>query len=574
MAGSRPSAAVIDQWRPEDQTLDRVKGGRNLSLERHRSPDPGRRPRDRHRAARDSGKADVDVAHSSAKHSRVRSRERKRSRSRERRRARVRSRSPSPERAERSTVHRPSRARLPSEDRTSYHRRHGHDSPSSAKRRRSISPSPSRDFHRKRSRRGKGYSPDRSPSPSRIRSAENSHRHSKQEFSSRPSRTERVPPRGSSPAPYFPPPRRRSPSAETHHKASTGKHRRRSRTPDRQYTSRHESSPPRRSSPSLYTHRNKSPHSADKHKRYRDTGGESQSRRDKERNDRSYKRSFRSPSPLPEHRSGSPSRPRSRTRKRGSEAEARHHRSQRSPSRRRSRSPNAVAKSSDHRKDSLKRGAAELGRGKSEISRKRGESAGYDSESRRSFHEDDKMRGGTRPHRPYQDTRNYSHSPPYMTPHQMSPHTQPMYNNGRGGWAAPHYGSNQGYVSCLINLDAFSHNPGLRFTATRRINLHINTAIIRIRPLKAPIIRVPNTVRSPLKCSRDIPPNSIVAVMEGTGGINTTAPNAGIPALLLRSRTRRPRLSHEGVVVTLAICHGPLPPATGADAHRSTSHAA
>lgn len=184
------------------------------------------------------------------------------------------------------------------------------------------------------------------------------------------------------------------------------------------------------------------------------------------------------------------------------------------------------------------------------------------------------MRGGTRPHRGYQDTRNYSHSPPYMTPHQMSPHSQTMYNNGRGGWGGPHYGSNQGYVSCLINIDVCLHISGLRFTATRQINLHISTVIIRTRPPKAPIIRVPNTLRSPLKCSRGIPPNSIVAAMEGIVGIITTVLNVVIPALLLRRRIRRPLLSHEGVVVTSAICHGLLPPATEADAHRSTSPAA
>lgn len=77
---------------------------------------------------------------------------------------------------------------------------------------------------------------------------------------------------------------------------------------------------------------------------------------------------------------------------------------------------------------------------------------------REDYTDDKKMRGSSRPSRPYVDTR-YSHSPSYVPMNQHSPHSQSSYN-GRAGWSGGNYGSHQGSPTHAHSLGQSPYHQG------------------------------------------------------------------------------------------------------------------
>lgn len=444
MAGSTP---LIDQWRPEEPaprtSRGRPAGDRSLSRERGRSPAPPRRGRGHDRNA--AGRQSPSEHTTPASRRLSRTRERERSRSRRPRRSRER-RSPTP-RDPKDDLYRPSRNRAPGGERTSREHRHRHDSPPSAKRRRSISPSSAREHH-KRSKRHRSPSLERSPERPRAAG-----KHTDTTSSPRPSRSDRPATRRSSPDSYVPSStRRRSRSVDSHYRraASPPRHRKRSTSPDRRERARRPESP--RHSPSRrHLHRRRTPSVEDRRRDYRDTGGSS-SRRERDPDVRTSRRSGRSPTPR-SRRSPSPV---SRRRSPPAKSEKRDPHSRLSPRRRASRSPPpAFTTRHKHRAESrASRDSERAARPSRPDSRRsspeRGRSGGYESDTARSAEGDKRMREGYpnqgRPSRPPVDTRSYSHTPPYATPSHASPQSQSPYPGGRGGWGGqqPYYGSHHG----------------------------------------------------------------------------------------------------------------------------------
>ena len=440
MAGSRQPPSLKDQWRSGDTTRDRAKIRSEHPRERHRSPDPGFR--ERHREAKPGRKADREGPPSSSRRSRPRSRDRDTSRTRERRRTRDRSYSPTPEREVREDVYRPSRNRLPSEDRTSHKRRHRHDSPPLTKRRRSASPSPSRDYH-KRSKRRRSRSLERSPSRAQV--VPSSRIRADKTISSRTARSDRTAIRRSSPNSYLPSfSRPRSQSVDSRYGPTAPKGWKRLKSPDRP---REES--PVRSPSHRVTSRKRSPATENRSRRHQGHK-ESVSGRDINRSGREHKRSAQSPSPRLRRNSPSPPRRRRSPRPSQPERETESRRgaaSQFSPFRRHSRSP-ARNKLSEEKTDIGVIGATRPHRSSKHSSKpNKFDYIEYDSDNRESASGEGKMRSsGRRPPRPHVDTQ-YSHPSPYMTPNQMSPQSQSPYGNSRGGWGGQHqYGSNQACV--------------------------------------------------------------------------------------------------------------------------------
>ena len=447
MAGSR--RAQIDQWRPEESSIRDRDRERPLerSDSRERSP-AARRGRDDH--DRNTKRSQPGFGRlPSSKHSRARSRERSRSRSRTRRRSRSRGRhSPSP-RGSRDDLYRPSRGRTPSVERVSHtHRHRRHNSPPSTKRRRSLTPSPPRD-NSKRTKRRRSRSVERSPS--RSRQPDSSRRVTDRAYSSRPPRTDRAVTRRPSPDSYIPSStRRRSRSADSHYRPPP-KHRKRSITPDKKPTSRREESP-RRYSPRRHYNRRHTPSVEGKDRSYKEASEKdlNRSRGLSSRPSRAFNRSR-----SPRYRQ-SPSRParRSSPRPLRREKEPSHEpRSSRlSPRRRPSRSPPALESRASARTDNKEREHTKPGPGNKSFSRRNSPRpiSSDTSDTQKSADGDVKMRDPYptqgRPPRPPADTRsNFSHSPPYMTPTQISPQSQSPYSNARGGWGGqPHYGSHQG----------------------------------------------------------------------------------------------------------------------------------
>ena len=220
MAGSR-RAQDIDQWRPEDQSVRDPE--RHRERPRERIDDP-RQLSPAPRAARHSSRRrtnDTD-AHPAEKRARGRSHDRSRSRERARRRSRETSR----DGAHRTSRREPSTGRVPHSRRHHHHHHHHHrDTTPSAKRHRSSSPSP-RSSH-KRTRRPR--SPSLVRSRSRARRADSTHKRVERARSPSQRIDRDRAPRRPTPDSYIPASssRRRSPSADSHYRPVSHRHRKR-----------------------------------------------------------------------------------------------------------------------------------------------------------------------------------------------------------------------------------------------------------------------------------------------------------------------------------------------------------
>ena len=427
MAGPRQSQASIDQWRPEDLNSFTEESAEYLREKCSERKLNHRKDREKTSTVRQK---DFDGSFTLSKHCRRRSRSRERThKDRSKARSVHRSRSGSRNTSwqdDRESVHRHYRSsRSKVEDISENHLSHRHNY-TSIKRQRSRSVSPTRE-DTKRSRYRGSHSRSLEQSSSHSKLIEISRKSSERRPTYDVSRTEREH-KGHYPANHKSTlHRRQSRSRDPSDPArSRGHHRKHSSSPSRDFTARRERvkrhSPYGGSCSEVYATVDSRLHKDDRVEECR-FGGQ--------------RKRYEVRSRSPRHRISAPDHYKEVISERQAKHRGRRY-TENQDHQDRDYSPNFrsafLTEKGERTRDPLDhsyQNSGDTGREKRRRNR--------DQED---YVDDRKMRGGSRPSRPYVDTR-YSHSPSYVPMNQHSPHSQSPYS-GRGGWSGANYGSHQG----------------------------------------------------------------------------------------------------------------------------------